>query len=270
MQQEPVSICKTWKSGREESVFVVSEVLLLIGRVTAIIFSLDILENRLHLLGLTLPLLVTHLGLASEKLLVGLAVAATQTIPKRSELAVVVVEVQVVHGVAGGTVDDGTVGNVLAVVNEDGPEVDEAEQEDVGQFLQREEEGEDVVGHTLRPAVERVESVRSEGGGHDPLVVRLVEGLVDAGVVQAAVDPVDEEIGEADEEWELDEAVEWEWLFGDGVVEFGVSSDLQNEEGCSQQGHWGHGLHGLSDFHRNLVSQEFGVVVSGFVPDKDV
>ena len=230
---EPLSICKTWKSGREKSVFVVSKVLLLVRRVTAIVFSLDILENSLHLLSLTLPLLVTHFGLATEKLLVGLAVAATQTVPEGSELAVVVIEVQVVHGVAGCTVHDGTVGNVLAVVNEDSPEVDEPEQENVGHLLQGEEEGEDVVGHTLGPAVERMESVRGVGTGHDPLVVRLVECLVDAGVVQAAVDPVDKEIGEAYEEGELDEAVEWERLFSDGVVEFGISADLKNKEwGC--------------------------------------
>lgn len=49
------------------------------------------------------------------------------------------------------------------------------------------------------------------------------------------MDPVDEEIGEADEEGDLDEAVVWERLFGGGVVKFGVSADLQNEERSCQQ-----------------------------------
>lgn len=64
-----------------------------------------------------------------------------------------------VHGVAGSTVHDGAVGDVLAVMNEDGPEIDEAEQEDVGDLLQGEYEGEDVVRNTLGPTIERVEGV---------------------------------------------------------------------------------------------------------------
>lgn len=104
---------------------------------------------------------------------------------------------------AGGAVDDGTVGNVLTVVDHDGPDVDEGEEGHVGEFLQGEEEGEEVVGQRLREAVERVEGVRGVGCGNDPFVVRLVEGLVQAGVVQAAVDPVDEEVGEEEEDGEL-------------------------------------------------------------------
>lgn len=140
-----------------------------------------------------------------------------------------------VHGVAGRTVHDGAVGDVLAIMNEDGPQVDKSEQEDVGKLLQGEDEGEDVVRDTLRPAIERVEGVRGVRAGHDPFVVRLVQGLVDAGVVQATVDPVDEEVGKADEEGDLDEAVVREGLFGGGVVKFGVSADLQNEERSRQQ-----------------------------------
>jgi len=85
--------------------------------------------------------------------------------------------------VAGGTIDDGRVGNVLAVVDEDGPDVDEHEEQDVGDFVEGEEEGEEVVRGGLGEAVEWVEGVGGEGGRHDPLVVRLVERLVDPGVV---------------------------------------------------------------------------------------
>lgn len=175
-----------------------------------------------------------------------------------------------VHGVTGSTVHDGAVGDVLAVMNEDGPEVDEAEKEDVGDLLQGEDEGEDVVWDTLGPAIERVEGVRGIRARHDPLVVRLVQGLVDAGVVQATVDPVDEEIGKADEEGDLEEAVEREGLFGGSVVELGVSADLKNEERSSQQGHWRHCGHGLSDLQTNLVLEEFWVLVGCLVPNKDV
>ena len=75
---------------------------------------------------------------------------------------------------ASGAVDDGRVGNVLAVVDHDSPDLDESEQRDVGELLQRENEGEEVVWEGLREAVKRVEGVRGERRGHDPLVVRLV------------------------------------------------------------------------------------------------
>jgi len=48
---------------------------------------------------------------------------------------------------ASGTVYDWAVGDVFPVVDEDRPDVDEYEEADVEEFLEREEEGEDVVGH---------------------------------------------------------------------------------------------------------------------------
>lgn len=171
---------------------------------------------------------------------------------------------------ASGSVHDRAVGNVFTVMNEDSPEIDEAKEEDVGQLLERENERENMVWHTLRPAVQGVESVRGERAWHDPLVVRLVQSSVYSGVVQAAVDPVDEEIGKADEKGKLQNAVVRERFLGDGIVEFGISADLQNKERCSQQCHGRHGGHGLFDFEGNLVSKELGMVESRLVPDEDV
>lgn len=48
---------------------------------------------------------------------------------------------------ARGTVDDWAVGYVFAVMDEYCPDVDEDEEANVDEFLEREEEGEDVVGH---------------------------------------------------------------------------------------------------------------------------
>ena len=120
--------------------------LLGLGLVASIIGAFDFLDDVLHLLNLALPLGRSHLGFAAEEFVVGLAVAATKTVPESGELSVVVVEVQVVHGVAGGSVDDGAVGDVFTVVDHDGPDVDEHEESNVGELLQREEEREDVVG----------------------------------------------------------------------------------------------------------------------------
>ena len=172
--------------------------------VRPVVLALDLLNQLLHLNDLPVPLVGSHLGLLDEELSVGLAVRTTETVPQGGELAVVVVEVQVVHGVAGGAVDDGRVGDVLAVVDHDGPDLDEGEEGDVGELLQREDEGEQVVGDGLGKAVERVEGVAGEGRGHDPLVVRLVQALVEELAVQGAVDPVDAEVGEGQEDGELD------------------------------------------------------------------
>ena len=139
-----------------------------------------------------------------------------------------------VHGVASGTVHNGAIGNVLAIMNEDSPQIDETEQENISQFLERKDERENMVWYTLRPSIKRVESVRSIRARHDPLMMRLVQSAVNARVVQASVNPVDEEIGETDEEWELQNTVIWEWFFGDGIVEFSVSADFQDEEWSSQ------------------------------------
>ena len=92
---------------------------------------------------------------------------------------------------------------VFAVVDEDGPDVDEDEEGDVGKLGEGEQEGEHVVRQRLGVAVQRVEGVRGKGRGHDPLVVRLVDVLVDAWVVQTAVDPIDQRVGEEEEEGEL-------------------------------------------------------------------
>lgn len=149
-------------------------------------------------------------------------------------MPVVVVEIQVVHSVASGTVHNGAIGNVLAIMNEDSPQIDETEQENISQFLKRKDERENMVRHTLRPSIKRVESVRSIRARHDPLMMRLVQSAVNARVVQASMNPVNEEIGETDEEWELQDTVIWERFFGDGIVEFSVSADFQDEEWSSQ------------------------------------
>jgi len=119
---------------------------------------------------------------------------------------------------ASSTIDDRRVVRVFAVVDQDGPDVDEDEEEDVCEFRKWEQEGEDVVGKALGVAVGGVERVRGEGRGHDPLVVRLVDVFVDAWVVETAVDPVDGRVGEEEEERELQVVVPESWALVYGVV----------------------------------------------------
>ncbi|KAB8349513.1 hypothetical protein FH972_023539 [Carpinus fangiana] len=256
----------------------------------AVVLTLDVLDHQLGLLGLAGPLGGAGLCVAAEELVVGLAVGAAEAVPEGGELAVVVVEVavsaglvivsgvkrarrrglQVMHGVAGGTVDDEVVGGVLAVVDHDGPQVHKGEEADVGELGEGEDEGEDVVGDALGEAVERVEGVAGKGGRHYPLVVGLVQVLVDAWVVQAAVDPVDEEVGEADEEGDLQDVVPQAWAVGGAAVHLRVAAHLEEKGRQSAEGHQREGGKGLLDLQAHLVLEVLGVLEGGLVEDQEI
>lgn len=104
------------------------------------------------------------------------------------------------------------------------PEVDENEQADVDVLLKREQEREQVVRNRLRESVKRVEGVAGERSGHDPLVVRLVKVLVDPWVVQTAVNPVDAEVGEADEHGHLGVVVPHAGAFLSCIVDSAIAA----------------------------------------------
>ena len=171
---------------------------------------------------------------------------------------------------ASGTVNDRTVGNIFTIVDHDGPKVDEAKEEDICDLLEGKDKREDVVRDALRPAVNGVEGVGRIRAGHDPLVMGLMQGLVNERVMETPMDPVDAKIGESEEERELEDAVVREWLFSERVIEFGIASDLGDEERSGQQGHERHRTHCLHDLHWDLVLEEFRMLEGGLVPDEDV
>ena len=108
---------------------------------------------------------------------------------------------------ASGAIDDGVVRDVFAVVDHDGPEIDKDEEKDIGEFLQRKHKGIHVIRKPLSEPVKGMESVGGKGSWHNPLVVRLVQPLVDQWVVQVSVDPVDAVVREAEKEGELKKVV---------------------------------------------------------------
>ena len=97
---------------------------------------------------------------------------------------------------ACSTVDDFTLSHIFAIMDHDCPEVDEDEKENIGELLERENEGEDMVWQALSPAVDRVEGMGSKRTRHDPFVMWLVQGFVNLWMMKTSVNPVDEEIGE--------------------------------------------------------------------------
>jgi hypothetical protein len=83
------------------------------------------------------------------------------------------------------------------------------------------------------------------------------------------VDPVDAEVGEEDEEGELNDVVGGKGGSGGNIVEFGVASDFGGEADGSQKAHEGHRDHALADLETDLVLEVFrmlkGVVVENEV-----
>lgn len=171
---------------------------------------------------------------------------------------------------ASSAVNDGVICDVFAVVNEDSPDVDKDKEEDVGKLLEREQEWVDVVRKTLRVAVKRMEGVRGIRCRHDPLVVRLVKGLVDQWVVQTAVDPVDAEVGEHEEEGELHVIVPHARGLVEIVVNLGVSANFEEEERGGKDGHYGEGNVGLAHLEADLVLEVFRMVEGRLVEDENV
>ena len=102
-------------------------------------------------------------------------------------------------------------GRLESLTNEDGPEIDEGEECNICELLERKYEWKDVVRYTLRKPIQRVEGVASVWCWHDPFVVRFVQLPVNHRMMQTPVDPVDAEIREKYEQWELNKVVESKW-----------------------------------------------------------
>lgn len=196
----------------------------LLTKITTIVTTLDFLKNGFHFLGLFFPFFLSHLRLTLEELFIWLAIAASKSVPQGCVLSVIVVEVQMVHGVARSAVDDGAICDIFTVVNHDCPEIDKDKQYNVGPLLEREDERKYVVRNTLSPTIHGMEGVRCIRRRHDPFVVRLVQSFVDQRMVKTSMNPIDTEVGKEEEKRELQNTIVGEGLLGESVVHFAVSS----------------------------------------------
>lgn len=130
-----------------------------------------------------------------------LAERSSDAVPEGQVLPVVAGVEQVVVSVVRSAVDhrlERRRDAEIAVVDRDSPDVDHDVEPEVEQLVHREAEDVDVVGDGLEEAVDRVEGVAGEWRRDLPGVVRLVQ-RVDEPVMQKAVDPVDDAVGEQDE-----------------------------------------------------------------------
>lgn len=84
-----------------------------------------------------------------------------------------------------------------------------------------------------------MEGMRREGSRHNPLMVRLVEMLVRTRMVKSPMNPVDEEIGEQDEDWELCNVPPPSGSLFSRVVDLAVATNLQPERRSRKNRHSG-------------------------------
>lgn len=199
----------------------------------------------------------------------GSAVGATSTVTEGEVLAVIASEEKVVKGVMRWTVDDlfeWRVADHVRVVDQDTPKVDENEEADRNNAVEREDEGEDVVRQRLSVAVERVEGVAGVRCRDEPLVVWLVDVLVESGVVLESVNPVNEEIGEHQEKRNGKHCVA-PAVVRNIVVELAVSSNFQHKPWDGQEVKWQESAHGRLDLETDLVLEEAWVLLHLLVED---
>ena len=149
-------------------------------------------------------------------------------------------------------------------MDHDRPYLYKHEKRKVGELLEREDKREDVVGQALAEAVYRMESMACERARHDPLVMRLVDMLVDQRVVKPTVYPVNAKVREDEEERELEHVVpstHTPWRVSrQGVIDLAVSAHFCDEERHCEYGHDGYSVRGLLDLESDLVLEELRVV----------
>lgn len=109
-----------------------------------------------------------------------------------------------------------------------------------------------------------------KGSRHNPLVVKLVQILVNQAVVKPAMSPVDAEVGKQEKQRELEEVVPESRSIFSGIIELAVASDFEKEERCCDDGHDRHGLVGCDNLKADLVLDKTRVVKRSLVEDKDV
>ena len=98
----------------------------------------------------------------------------------------------------------------------------------------------------------------------------FVQVLVYARMVQTTVNPVNGEVGEKEEEWELKPIVPRSRTVSRSVVHFAIATNFGQEKGNGVDSHDRYGFESLLDFESDLVFEVFGMFEGFSVEDKVV
>lgn len=161
------------------------------------------------------------------------------------------------YGMVSGAVDAGNAQGG-SVVDVNGPHGDENEGDEMHCGVEREQKYKGLIGGALQIAVERMKGEGSEGGGVDEGVMWLVDVFVEKGVMQTAMDKVDDAIAEGDEQKRGDAQVEIAVLGGICVDHSVTKLDGDLGRGA----HCGHDCEG-ADAHCDFAAYLDSVLVAG-------
>jgi len=127
----------------------------------------------------------------------GRLVGGTKTVPECEVLSIVGGEFYVVDGVVSSRVQDAPLpsySKVHLIMNGDSPKVDQNKEKDKQDVMKREDERKQIVWHSLRPAINRMEGMRRERGRIAVGVVWLMNVLIQPLRMESSVNPIDQSI----------------------------------------------------------------------------
>ena len=99
----------------------------------------------------------------------------------------------------------------LRLTDKHSPEINEYKQGHIGKLLQRKQEWIQMIRHALRETIHWMEGMTREWRWHNPLMVRLMQCLVNQRMVQSTMDPINTQIRENNEQRKLQDVIESEW-----------------------------------------------------------
>lgn len=158
----------------------------------------------------------------------------------------------------------------MTLTDEDGPDVDERKQGNISNLVEGKDEGENMIRYALSETVKGVKGMARVRSGHDPFVMGFVEGPVYPGMMETSMNPVDEEVGEANEEGKLEDVVKPERGIGRRIVQFGVPLDFTNEKRDGEDGHDWEGAECLLYLQGNLIFEVFRVGKGSMVENEEI
>jgi len=154
-------------------------------------------------------------------------------------------------------------------VDHDRPNVDNDKQAEIKVLVEREEENEEVIGQRLHVAVKGMKGVRCVRSRNDPLVMGLVESLINPRNVQPAMDPVDAHIGEEEEEENREGPVR-DAVVADVVVKPRVALDLTPKPRKGKEGETRDGREGAFELEADLVLEKTRVLHLIVIVEKEI
>jgi len=124
---------------------------------------------------------------------------AEEAVPEGEVLAVVAREVEVVVGVVGRAVDKALEGEEEAVVDADGPHVDQHEHSHVHDLVHGEDEDKNMVWYTLQESIDGMEGMARPGCTYLPQVMSLVKCGIDPWMMKPTMNPIDTKVSKDEE-----------------------------------------------------------------------